>query len=47
MQVEVGILEDESWTWLGQKLNIGAALSAGEALFSAIERAGTAFRKSV
>lgn len=41
MQVEVGVLEDESWTWLGQEFNIGTALSAGEALFAAITRAGT------
>jgi hypothetical protein len=42
-QVEVGILNDDSWEWLGCKLSIDEALSKSEALFAAIQSLGSHF----
>jgi hypothetical protein len=42
-QLEVGTIDEESLEWLGQKIEIAAALSASEALFAAVKSAGAAF----
>lgn len=42
--LEVGIVSDRNFEWLGCKLNVDVAKAASEALFKAIQSAGSAFR---
>jgi hypothetical protein len=43
--LEVGISDEETWEWLGFRINLKDALSASIALFEALKECGSIFKK--